>query len=96
MRGPYDGLDRRLANILADQSVARLGRRLSPLRLLGTAQVHAFACAWFAVATPHKTTPDIEGMAWEEKLRTLEKLRDSITRKGDRYESPAWHKQALK
>jgi hypothetical protein len=31
------------------------------------------------------TTPAIERTSWEEKLRTLEKLRDSITREGDRY-----------
>jgi hypothetical protein len=37
----------------------------------------------------------IEKMSWEEKLRTLEELWDSITREGDRYESPSWHQQAL-
>ena len=42
------------------------------------------------------STPAIEQMSWEEKLRTLEELWDSITREGDRYESPAWHEQALK
>jgi hypothetical protein len=31
----------------------------------------------------------IEKMSWEEKLRTLEELWDSITREGDRYESPS-------
>ncbi len=35
-------------------------------------------------------------MSWEEKLRTLEELWESITREGDRYESPPWHEQALK
>lgn len=42
------------------------------------------------------TTPAIEQMSWEEKLRTLEELWDSIAREGDRYESPPWHEQALK
>jgi Putative addiction module component len=42
------------------------------------------------------TTPAIERMSWEEKLRMLEELWDSITREGDRYESPPWHEQALK
>jgi hypothetical protein len=42
------------------------------------------------------TAPTIERMSWEEKLRTLEELWDSITREGDRYESPPWHGQALK
>jgi hypothetical protein len=41
------------------------------------------------------TTPAIEQMSWEEKLRTLEELWESITREGDRYESPPWHEQAL-
>jgi hypothetical protein len=34
-------------------------------------------------------------MSWEEKLRTLEELWESIAREGDRYESPRWHEQAL-
>lgn len=42
------------------------------------------------------TTPAIERMSWEEKLRTLEELWDSITREGERYESPSWHEQALR
>ena len=41
------------------------------------------------------TTPAIERMSWKEKHRTLEELRDSITRKGERYASPAWHLQEL-
>jgi len=41
-------------------------------------------------------TPAIDRMSWEEKLRTLEEFWDSITREGDRYESPAWHEQELK
>ena len=42
------------------------------------------------------TTPAIERMSWEEKLRTLEELWDSITREGERYQSPTWHEQELK
>lgn len=42
------------------------------------------------------TSPAIEKMSWEEKLRTLEELWDSIIREGDRYESPPWHEQVLK
>lgn len=42
------------------------------------------------------TAPAIEQMSWEEKLRTLEELWDSITRERDRYESPSWHEQTLK
>ena len=42
------------------------------------------------------STPAIDLMSWEEKLRALEELWDAITREGDRYESPAWHEQELK
>lgn len=42
------------------------------------------------------TMPAIEQMSWEEKLRTLEELWESITREGDRYQSPPWHEEALK
>jgi hypothetical protein len=41
------------------------------------------------------TTPSIERMSWEEKLRTLGKLWDSIARQGDSYVSPPWHEQVL-
>jgi Putative addiction module component len=41
-------------------------------------------------------TPALERMSREEKLRRLEKLWESITREGDRYESPPWHEQVLK
>ena len=34
-------------------------------------------------------------MSWEEILRALEELWEAITREGDRYESPAWHQEAL-
>jgi len=42
------------------------------------------------------TMPAIEQMSWEEKLRTLEELWESIAREGDRYQSPPWHEEALK
>jgi hypothetical protein len=42
------------------------------------------------------STPGIDRMTWEEKLRALEELWDAIAREGDRYESPAWHEQELK
>lgn len=42
------------------------------------------------------STPAIERMSWEDKLRALEELWDAITRERDRYESPAWHEQELK
>jgi hypothetical protein len=42
------------------------------------------------------STPAIDRMSWEEKLRALEELWDAIAREGDRYESPAWHEQELK
>ncbi len=42
------------------------------------------------------STPAIERLSGEEKLRALEELWDAITREGDRYESPAWHEQELK
>ena len=42
------------------------------------------------------TTPASERMSWEEKLRTLAELWDSITREGDREKAPAWHQQELK
>jgi len=42
------------------------------------------------------TMPAIEQMSWEDKLRTLEELWESIAREGDRYQSPRWHEEALK
>ena len=42
------------------------------------------------------STPAIDLISWEEKLRALEELWDAITREGDRNESPAWHEQELK
>jgi Putative addiction module component len=42
------------------------------------------------------STPNIDLMSWEEKLRALEELWDAITREDDRYRSPAWHEQELK
>jgi Putative addiction module component len=42
------------------------------------------------------TPSSIQRLSWEEKLRALEELWDSVAREGDRYESPPWHEQALK
>jgi len=52
--------------------------------------------AWLQPSRLEAMTIAIEKMSWEEKLRTLEELWDSITREGDRYHSPNWHEQALK
>lgn len=41
------------------------------------------------------TAAEIQQMSWEDKLRALEELWEAITREGDRYESPAWHRDAL-
>ncbi len=40
--------------------------------------------------------PAIDRMSWEEKLRALEELWESITCEADRYQSPAWHEEELK
>ena len=40
--------------------------------------------------------PAIDRMSWEEKLQALEELWESITREGDRYQSPAWHEEELR
>ncbi len=42
------------------------------------------------------TVPAIEQMSWDEKLRTLDELWESIAREGDRYQSLLWHEEALK
>ena len=42
------------------------------------------------------STPAIDRMSWEEKLRALEEPGEAITREGDHYESPAWHGKELK
>ena len=42
------------------------------------------------------TTTAIERMTRESRLGTLQELWNSITREGERYESPAWHEQELK
>jgi hypothetical protein len=42
------------------------------------------------------STSAIDQMSWEEKLCSLEELREATTREGDRYESPGWHEQELK
>lgn len=37
----------------------------------------------------------IKQMSWEEKLRTMEELWESLSGEESRLESPPWHKQAL-
>ena len=34
-------------------------------------------------------------MSWDEKLRTMEELWESISREESRLESPSWHQAAL-
>lgn len=41
------------------------------------------------------TTPAIERMSWDEKLRTMEALWASLSREETRLQSPAWHGEAL-
>jgi hypothetical protein len=38
----------------------------------------------------------IEKMSWDEKLRAMEELWESLSRDEARLESPAWHKDALR
>jgi Putative addiction module component len=38
----------------------------------------------------------IEKMSWDEKLRAMEELWESLSREETRLESPHWHKEALR
>jgi hypothetical protein len=38
----------------------------------------------------------IQQMSWEEKLRAMEELWESLSAEGTRYESPAWHGDVLR
>jgi len=38
----------------------------------------------------------IQQMSWEEKLRVMEELWESLSADGARLESPAWHGEALR
>jgi hypothetical protein len=38
----------------------------------------------------------IENMSWDEKLRAMEELWESLSRHEARLESPPWHKEALR
>ena len=38
----------------------------------------------------------IKNMSWDEKLRTMEELWESLSREESRLESPPWHKEALR
>jgi hypothetical protein len=38
----------------------------------------------------------IKQMSWDEKLRAMEELWESLSREESRFESPAWHGEVLK
>jgi len=38
----------------------------------------------------------IENMSWDEKLRAMEELWESLIREEARLKSPPWHKEALR
>jgi hypothetical protein len=38
----------------------------------------------------------IKHMSWDEKLRAMEELWESLSREESRFESPAWHGEVLK
>jgi len=38
----------------------------------------------------------IKQMSWDEKLRTMEELWDSLSQEESRLESPGWHKDVLR
>jgi hypothetical protein len=40
-------------------------------------------------------TEAIENMSWDEKLRAMEELWESLSREEARLDSPSWHKEAL-
>jgi hypothetical protein len=42
------------------------------------------------------STLAIQQMSWEEKLRAMEELWESLSREGTRLASPAWHGEALR
>lgn len=42
------------------------------------------------------STLAIQQMSWEEKLRAMEELWESLSGEGARLESPAWHGEALR
>ena len=42
------------------------------------------------------STLAIQQMSWEEKLRAMEELWESLSGEGTRLESPAWHGEALR
>jgi len=42
------------------------------------------------------STLAIQQMSWEEKLRAMEELWESLSDEGVRFESPAWHGDALR
>ena len=42
------------------------------------------------------STLAIQQMSWEEKLRAMEELWESLSTEGTRLTSPAWHGEALR
>jgi hypothetical protein len=42
------------------------------------------------------STLAIQQMSWEEKLRAMEELWESLSKEGTRFASPAWHGEALR
>jgi hypothetical protein len=42
------------------------------------------------------STLAIQQMSWEEKLRAMEELWESLSKEGTRMASPAWHGEALR
>lgn len=41
------------------------------------------------------STLGVKQMSWDEKLRAMEELWESISREESRLESPSWHREAL-
>lgn len=41
------------------------------------------------------STLAVKEMSWDEKLRTMEELWESLTEEESRLESPSWHQDAL-
>ena len=44
----------------------------------------------------HMNALAIKQMSWDEKLRVMEELWESLSREEARLESPPWHKEALR
>ena len=57
------------------------------------ARFDARRCARYA---DHVSALAIKQMSWDEKLRAMEELWDSLTQDQSRLESPPWHEEALR